>query len=341
MKTGLFDYFLPKKLIAQKPASPRDHCRLLVYKRKQKKIIHDKFYNIINYLRPGDVLVLNNTKVMPARLIGHKETGGKAEVLLLKKQRGFCEALLNINRSKIGLKLRFKQGLKADVIKQISDKIWQIKFNFNGAKFNAILDKIGQAPVPPYIKQGGEAQKRQYQTVFAKYLGSIAAPTAGLHFTKKLIKKLRRKNIQIEYITLHVGLGTFEPVKTENIENFKIHSERASIDTKTLRRLKRAKDNGRRIICVGTTAVRALESAAAAGSFDSNKKFDADIDLFIYPRYKFRAADGLITNFHLPKSSLIMLVSSLIGRKKTLAIYEQAIKKKYRFYSFGDAMLIE
>lgn len=374
MKLKLFDYNLPGKLIAQTPAVPRDRSRLLVYgpvgrsfnegRVKTRKIIHDRFYNLPKYLTNNDVLVLNNTKVFPARLIGNKETGGKAEILLLKKikrdgqqaNHSFSEGwegLVGCTRPKSGLKLRFERGLQAELVNRLSEKTWLIKFNFKGDKFNAILNQIGQTPLPPYIQVslrprssgGSKLEKQRYQTVYARHLGSAAAPTAGLHFTKNLLNKVKKRGCEMEFVTLHVGLGTFNPVNTENIEDYKIHSEWAIVDKATIARLIKAKRKGKRIIAVGTTSTRVLESffenAPMLHSMGVRKKsISKFIDIFIYPGYKFKFIDALITNFHLPKSSLLMLVAAFIGRKNIMKIYQTAIKMKYRFFSFGDAMLL-
>src|SRR6056297_10832 len=343
MKLSLFDYNLPKRLIANKPANPRDSSRLLVYNRQSDKITHDKFLNLPKYLKKGDILVFNDSKVMPARLLGHKPTGGAAEALLLKKiNKNEWEAQVGCRKPKIGLKLLFPAGLRAELAEQLSDKTWRLKFNFSGKNLDKRINRVGQVSLPPYIKNPIKNQsrlKKQYQTVFAKNPGSAAAPTAGLHFTERLLKKLYKKGVQTEYITLHVGLGTFEPVNTQNIKDYQIHEERLSIDKKTVARLLKAKKQGKRIIAVGTTSVRALESL-----FDQKikvKDYNFSTDIFIYPGYKFKFVDAVITNFHLPKSSLLMLVSAFVGRQKTLKIYQKAARLKYRFYSFGDAMFLQ
>ena len=361
MKLSLFNYNLPRALIAQTPASPRDASRLLVYDRKTKKVVHDRFYNLPRYLKPTDVLIFNNSKVFPARLLGHKETGGRAEALLLKELKaGEWEVLLGTGRPKVGLKLRFARGLTAEVINQFPHKTWLLKFNFAGPAFYAILNKIGQVPLPPYIEamnQRSNESKRQYQTIYAKHIGSSAAPTAGLHFTKQLFEKIKKMGCQTEFVTLHVGLGTFDPVKTENIEDYQIHAERVSVDKQTIQRLIEAKQAGKRIIAIGTTSVRTLETLFTQKDFTKTRAasaamllsiavrqtddFNDNTRIFIYPGYKFKFVDAMITNFHLPKSSLIMLVSALIGRNNALALYKKAIRLKYRFFSFGDAMLLK
>ena len=341
MKLSLFNYNLPTNLIAQKPTTPRDHSRLLVFNKETNKASHDHFFNLPKYLTKNDVLVFNNTKVFPARIIGCKPTGGQVEVLLLKAlNNGNWEAMVRSRKPKSGLKLRFKQGLFGELGKRLSEKTWQIKFNLVKDEFYSILDKIGQPPIPPYITVKNPQSKKlkeQYQTVYAEHLGSAAAPTAGLHFTKKLLTKIKKSGCQIEFVTLHVGLGTFEPVNTEKIEDYKIHTEWASLDTKTRTRLSKAKGNGQRIVAVGTTSVRTLEHFFCS----SNKSKQTDnVDIFIYPGYKFKFIDAMITNFHLPKSTLLMLVSAFIGRKMTLELYQKAIRLKYRFFSFGDAMFL-
>lgn len=341
MKLELFNYNLPKKLIANKPAQPRDHSKLLVFDRKNNAIKHDKYLNLDKYLTQNDVLVFNNSKVFPARLFGQKESGGKVEVLLLKKldYEYDWEVMLRSKRAKIGLKLLFKQGLSAILVKRLSEKTWLLKFNKKGSQFNTIINKIGQIPIPPYIESKAKQSelKKQYQTVYAKQIGSAAAPTAGLHFTNRLLKKIKDKGCKIEYITLHVGLGTFEPVTTENIEDYKIHKEWVTVDKKTINNLTKYKKQGKRIITVGTTSVRTLE---AIMSKKQTTDFNDYVDIYIYPGYKFKFIDAMITNFHLPKSSLLMLVSAFIGRQQTLKLYKIAIKLRYRFFSFGDGMFI-
>jgi len=307
MKLFLFDYKLPKALIAQTPAVPRDTSRLLVYDRKTKKVVHDRFYNLPKYLKPTDVLVFNNSKVFPARLLGHKDTGGRAEALLLKELKaGEWEVLLGTGRPKVGLKLRFERGLTAEVINQFPHKTWLLKFNFAGPAFYAILNKIGQVPLPPYIeamKHRNIEAKAQYQTIYAKNLGSAAAPTAGLHFTKQLFAKIKKLGCQTEFVTLHVGLGTFDPVKTERIEDYQIHEEWVSVDKRTMQRLVEAKRAGKRIIAVGTTSVRTLESVFndnGAFMLHSMEVLEGDKQvinfctcIFIYPGYKFKMTDCL------------------------------------------------
>ena len=337
MKLSDFDYSLPKALIVQKPVSPRDHSRLMVLDRKKKKIGHRHFYDIIDCLRKGDVLVLNDTKVFPARLIGQRrETGGKVEIFLLKPvNNNTWEALIGNRRKKVGQVVEFKKGLSCEIIKKIDDSVWLVKFNKSGDSLEKLIDQIGQTPLPPYIKATGF--RNRYQTVYAQYRGSVAAPTAGFHFTKSLIGKLKKQGIQFEFVTLHVGLGTFEPVKEENARKHKMHSEYAVLNEAAAERLNQAKKEGRRIIAVGTTSVRTLESFNIKGKFKAGKKWT---DIFICPGYRFKAIDAIITNFHLPKSTLLMLVMAFAGKGFIAKAYQEAVNKKYRFYSFRDAMLI-
>jgi len=342
MKLSLFNYNLPKKYIAQQPAQRRDQSRLMVVDRNSKEISHHHFFDLPELLNKGDVLVLNNTKVFPARLWGSKkETGGKIEVLLLKQMKGSSWQVLiggKIRRDR--MVLQFDQGLEGQVLKKFPDGTWQIKFNKTANDFRRIIEQIGIAPTPPYIKvrESKAKTKKDYQTVFADKTGSVAAPTAGLHFTESLINKLRKKGVQIEFVTLHVGLGTFAPVKVADIEKHQMHPEWVEIKQGSLKRLRKAKRNGQKIIAVGTTSVRSLETVL---SKKTKGDFRGWINLFIYPGYKFKYTDALITNFHLPKSTLLMLVAAFAGRKFILDCYNKAINKKYRFYSFGDAMLIK
>ena len=344
MRLSLFDYKLPKNLIAQKPMRPRDNSRLLVLNKRQKTISHHKFYEIEKFLNPGDVLVLNNSKVIPARLYGRREgTGGKLEIFLLRQlNTNTWECLVGGRRARVGLKLNFSKTLKGELLKKLDEQKWQIRFNKCGQSLEKEIYKIGQTPTPPYIKKQLTINNQQlaanYQTVYARHDGSVAAPTAGFHFTKRLLNKLKKKGVQFEFLTLHVGLGTFAPVKTQKIENHKMHPEFAVLNKSTCTRLNKAKKEGRRIITVGTTSVRVLESVANKKA--QLKPTTQDINLFIYPGYKFKFTDCLITNFHLPKSTLLMLVSAFASRPLILKVYQQAIKKKYRFYSFGDAMFI-
>jgi len=339
MKLSLFDYHLPKKLIAQKPLKSRDQAGLMVLDRKKKTIAHHKFFELPKFLRPGDVLVFNDTKVFAARLIGKRETGGKIEVFLLKPVKGKTwQVLLGGKRRRHGLVINFKQGLSGKIIEKMPDNTWLVQFNCGSKELLKKVDKIGQAPTPPYIKR--KSNLKEYQTIYAKHLGSVAAPTAGFHFTKKLMSQIKKQGVQIEFVTLHVGLGTFEPVRSEKIENHKMHAEYAMINKSTATRINKAKKEGHRIIAVGTTTLRALESFSAKNGQLLTVNCQKSTNIFIYPGYKFKLVDGLITNFHLPKSTLLMLVSALAGRQFIKKSYKIAIRKKYRFYSFGDGMMI-
>lgn len=341
MKTSDFDYDLPEELIAQHPAAQRDHSRLLVMDKHTGAIEHRVFKDIVDYLHAGDVLVLNNTKVIPARIFGTKEGGtAKIEVLLLKRDETLpntWEVLVHPGkRAKVGTVIDFGEGrLKAEVIANTSAGR-KVTFHFDGI-FEEILEELGTMPLPPYIHEQLEDQNR-YQTVYAKVDGSAAAPTAGLHFTQELLETLREKGVEIEEVLLHVGLGTFKPVSEEEIEDHEMHSEYFEINEETAARINRAKEEGRRIISVGTTSTRALESAAS----EDGKLLPGSgwTNIFIYPGYQWKIVDGLITNFHLPKSTLMMLVSALSERALILHAYEEAVAERYRFFSFGDAMFI-
>jgi S-adenosylmethionine:tRNA ribosyltransferase-isomerase len=338
MKTSDFYYDLPQELIAQTPIEPRDSSRLFVYDRKQDKITHTIFRNLGDFLKAGDILVVNNTKVIPARLIGQKSnTGAHAEVLLLKRKNlTDWEVLLRpAKRLKTGTEIIFSDKLKCHVL-SAGEGVWTVRFSYMGV-FEEILDELGQMPLPPYIKQK-LADKSRYNTVYAKTEGSAAAPTAGLHFTPGLIQSLKDKGVIFAEVLLNVGLGTFLPVKADNIEDHHMHSEYYEVDQSVADIINRAKAEGRRVIAVGTTSVRVLESCSDQKGFV--KSGHGDTDIFIYPGYKFKAADALITNFHLPESTLIMLVAALVGREKILDLYREAIDLKYRFFSFGDAMFI-
>ncbi len=342
-----FDYNLPIELIAQNQVKPRDHSRLLLLNKKTGEIKHKHFYDIADCLAKGDLLVLNNSKVFPARLIGQKkETGGAIEIFLHQKKTTDAWQCLLRGRIKEGLVVVFKNKLQAEVIKNNNDGTWLVKFNFTGQKFWRAINEIGEVPLPPYIKREKQrtADKNNYQTIFAddKKLGSVAAPTAGLHFTAALLKKIKAKGVKVVYVTLHVGLGTFAPMKVEDIKDHKMHSESAEISAATIKAVLTAKKNSQRVIPVGTTSCRTLESV------DWDKiKTAKDIkgqsfwtDIFIYPGYNFKAVNALITNFHLPKSTLLMLVSALAGQDKIKKAYRAAIKQKYRFFSYGDSMFI-
>ena len=340
MKTDDFDYFLPEDLIAQTPLKERDHSRLLVLDKSTGEITHERFDNIINYLNKDDILVINNTKVIPARLIGTKEeTDAVIEVLLLKDLgEDTWECLCKpAKRVKIGTIINFNDLLKLECISIGEDGIRHFRFIYDGILME-ILDKLGEMPLPPYIHEKLE-DKDRYQTVYAKYSGSAAAPTAGLHFTKELLEKIKEKGITIEEVTLHVGLGTFRPVQVDDVSNHKMHSEFYSMTKATADTLNKAKKEGRRIIAVGTTTTRTLETIMSLyGEF---KETSGNTDIFIYPGYKFKAIDALITNFHLPKSTLVMLVSAFASKDKIMNAYNEAVKEKYRFFSFGDAMFIK
>ena len=340
MKTDDFDFNLPEELIAQTPLKRRDTSRLLVVNREDNSLEHKHFTDIIDYLEEGDSLVLNDTKVMPARLYGvKKETNAVIEVLLLKSiGDNKWECLTKpAKRIKIGTIVSFGDGLlKAKCIKCEDEGIREFEFIYDGI-FYEILDKLGEMPLPPYIHEKLEDQDR-YQTVYAKNIGSAAAPTAGLHFTEDLLNKIRDKKINIVYITLHVGLGTFRPVNVEDVTKHKMHSEYYMMDKKSAEILNNTKNNDKKIISVGTTSTRTLETIM--NLYGEFKECSGWTDIFIYPGYKFKAVDNLITNFHLPKSTLVMLVSALASKELIMKAYDEAIKNKYRFFSFGDSMLI-
>ena len=339
MKVSDFNYDLPEELIAQTPILKRDESRLLVLDRNNKTMEHKIFKDIIDYLKPGDVLVRNNTKVIPARIYGKKETGANVEFLLLNNIEGdIWETIVRPgNKLHVGTKVIFGDGiLNAEVLEVLEGGTRKVKFTYDGI-FNEILDKIGLMPLPPYIHEELK-EKDRYQTVYAKYNGSAAAPTAGLHFTDELLKDLEQKGIIIANVTLHVGIGTFRPVKEENIEDHKMHTEHFYIKKEDVEKINNAKKEGRRVIAVGTTSCRVLESIADENGFV--KEVEEDTGIFIYPGYKFKCIDGLITNFHLPQSTLLMLVSAFTNREFILDAYKEAVKEKYRFFSFGDAMFI-
>ena len=340
MKVSDFNYYLPEELIAQTPIQKRVESRLMVLDKTNKTIEHKVFKDILDYLKPGDCLVRNNTKVIPARLYGIKEdTGVNVEFLLLKGIEGdIWEVMVHPGRRlKKGTVVTFGDGLlKAEILEQMDNGNRKVEFKYNGI-FNEILDQIGLMPLPPYIKERLK-DKDRYQTVYAKYEGSAAAPTAGLHFTDELLKKIKAKGVEIANVTLHVGIGTFRPVKVENIEEHDMHSEHYYIKQEDADKINNARKNGGRIISVGTTSCRVLESVADENGFV--KEVEGDTSIFIYPGYKFKCIDCLITNFHLPESTLIMLVSTLAGKEFVMSAYEEAVKEKYRFFSFGDAMFI-
>ena len=340
MKTSDFYYDLPKELIAQTPLEPRDSSRLLVLDREKQTLEHKHFYDIIDYLNEGDLLVANDSRVLPARIYGIKdETGAKVEFLLLKQvANNRWETLCKPGKkAKVGTKFSFGNGiLRATVVEVKDDGNRIVDFDCE-ENFFTTLDKIGQMPLPPYITHQLQ-DKNRYNTVYAEHSGSAAAPTAGLHFTPELLRKIEEKGVDIARVTLHVGLGTFRPVKVDDVENHHMHSEFYMINEEAAEKINHAKDRGGRVICVGTTSCRTIESAA-----DENGRLKACsgwTEIFIYPGYRFKTLDCLITNFHLPESTLIMLVSALAGKEHVMAAYEEAVKERYRFFSFGDAMLI-
>lgn len=340
MRVSEFNYDLPEELIAQVPIEKRDESRLMVLNRANQTIEHKTFKDIIDYLEPGDCLVRNNTKVIPARIYGKKETGANVEFLLLNNIEGdIWETIVRPgNKLHVGAKVIFGDGLlKAEVIDTMHGGTRKVKFEYDGI-FNEILDKIGLMPLPPYIHEELHERDR-YQTVYAKYEGSAAAPTAGLHFTPELLKRIEEKGVSIANVTLHVGIGTFRPVKEEKVEDHDMHSEHYYIKQEDVDKINTAKKNGKRVIAVGTTSCRVLETIADENGMVNVT--EGDTKIFIYPGYKFKCLDGLITNFHLPQSTLLMLVSALAGKDYILKAYNEAVKERYRFFSFGDAMFIQ
>ena len=341
MKVSEFNYELPEKLIAQIPIEKRDESRLMVLDKNKQTIEHRVFKDIIEYLQPGDCLVRNNTKVIPARLYGKKETGANVEFLLLNRIEGdIWESIVRPgNKLHIGTKVIFGDGLlEAEILDTMPGGTRKVKFKYQGI-FNEILDKIGLMPLPPYIHEGLKENDR-YQTVYAKYEGSAAAPTAGLHFTDELLKEIEQKGIKIANVTLHVGIGTFRPVKVENIEEHNMHSEHFYIKQEDADKINETKKNGKRVIAVGTTSCRVLETISSEEN-GIVKEAEGDTQIFIYPGYKFKCIDGLITNFHLPESTLLMLVSAFAGKEYVMKAYKEAVEKEYKFFSFGDAMYIQ
>ena len=341
LKTSDYFYELPPELIAQDPLEDRSSSRLMVLDQKTGAVSHHVFREIPSFLRPGDCLVLNNTRVIPARLMGvREETGGAVEVLLLKRHAGdVWECLVKPGKkARPGTRLVFGEGLlHAQVEDVVEDGNRLIRFFYDGI-WEEVLDRLGEMPLPPYITHKLQ-DKNRYQTVYAKFEGSAAAPTAGLHFTPELLKEIQDMGVDLAYVTLHVGLGTFRPVKVENVKEHHMHSEYYQVSVEAAEKINRAKENGHRVICVGTTSCRTVESAS-----DENGHLEEccdNTDIFIYPGYRFKVLDALITNFHLPESTLVMLVSALAGREHVLAAYEEAVKERYRFFSFGDAMLIQ
>lgn len=332
-----FDYDLPQELIAQHPMEPRDHSRLLVVDKKTGEIEHRHFYDLVNYLKPGDVLVFNDTRVIPARLHGTKDTGAHVEVFLLTRRDATdWEVLVRPGKKlQVGAKINFSDELSCEVIEHTDFGGRVVRFKYDGI-FEEILDRLGETPLPPYITAPLE-DKERYQTVYNRERGSAAAPTAGLHFTKELLQKIKEIGCEEVFVTLHVGLGTFRPVSEAKIEDHKMHKEFYTVSQEAADAVNKAKAEGRRIIAVGTTAVRTLEAAGADGQLHAGSSWT---NIFIYPGYKFRLVDDLVTNFHLPQSTLLMLVSTLSTREIMLQTYKKAVEEKYRFFSFGDAMFI-
>ena len=340
MKTADFDFYLPEELIAQTPLERRDASRLLTLDKRTGAVEHHHFYELPSFLRPGDCLVLNDSRVLPARLIGHRPTGGACEVLLLVDRGDKCwECLVRPGRKlRPGAQVIFGEGkeLTATIEEELEDGKRLVRFHYEGI-FLEILEHLGKMPLPPYIKEELQDNER-YQTVYSKVVGSAAAPTAGLHFTPELLEQIKAMGVKVCYVTLHVGLGTFRPVKAEDIQDHEMHSEFCMISQETADIINETKKNGGRVICVGTTSCRTIESFAAEDGTMTERSGWTNI--FIYPGYRFKVLDALITNFHLPQSTLIMLVSALAGREHVLAAYEEAVKERYRFFSFGDAMFI-
>ncbi len=337
-----FDYFLPAELIAQTPVESRTSARLLVYQEKNDQVNHQHINDMVEYLNAGDVLVINDSKVFPARLIGkRKSSEAQVEVFLIHEinDSGEWQVLVKMNRPKADDEIMFGADFFCKLIKADQSSTWLVQFNVSGDELWQLIEKYGQTPLPPYIHQPDTEKVRQrYQTVFAGERGSVAAPTAGLHFTDELLAKLTNNGVKIVKVTLHVGIGTFQPVKTETVEDHKLHAEWAMLSQSSAEIINQAKKNGSKIIAVGTTSVRVLEAWSDENGFVQPQS--AWLNIFIYPGYKFKCVDYLLTNFHLPKSSLLMLVSAFIGRDKILELYQQAVQQKYRFYSFGDAMLL-
>ena len=332
----LYDYPLPRELIAKYPIEPRDHSRLMVLNRQTGEIKHDYFYNLDKYLREGDLLVLNDTKVIPARLLGRKKTGGQVEVLLNRKlpEENRWHALIGGKKIKPGLEIFIGDSLKAVVIRQVEGPLFEIELT---AEDGNVMDKIyqlGKIPIPPYLEREEEPiDRRRYQTIFARKEGSVAAPTASLHFTDRVFKKLRQKGVSVAFVTLHVGLGTFKPIKVKNVLEHRVDPEYVEVPPEVVEKIKETKGRGGRVVAVGTTVVRALETAGY-------RPFKGFTDLYIKPGYRFKVVDAMITNFHLPKSSLLVLVATFAGRDLIMKAYRIAVEKGYRFYSYGDAMLI-
>ena len=340
MKTSDFDYFLPEELIAQTPIEPRDHSRLLVYDRADHSVQHLHFYDLPRFLNPGDVMVVNDTRVIPARLLGEKEeTHVPVEILLLKRlEKDLWEALVRPGRRLApGTWCSFGDGLlRAEIVDRAPEGARLVRFHYQGV-FEEILDRLGQMPLPPYIHERLQDRER-YQTVYAREEGSAAAPTAGLHFTQELLEQIREKGIEIVPVLLHVGLGTFRPVKEEDVSQHQMHVEHYEVTPEAAEKINRARAEGHRCVCIGTTSVRTLETVSTEDGLVHAQ--NGDTGIFIMPGYHFKATDALVTNFHLPQSTLLMLISALMGREEALRVYRIAVEEKYRFFSFGDAMLI-
>ncbi len=340
MKTSDFDYFLPEELIAQTPIEPRDHSRLLVYNRADHSVQHLHFYDLPRFLIPGDVMVVNDTRVIPARLLGEKEeTHVPVEILLLKRlEKDLWEALVRPGRRLApGTWCSFGDGLlRAEIVDRAPEGARLVRFHYQGV-FEEILDRLGQMPLPPYIHERLQDRER-YQTVYAREEGSAAAPTAGLHFTPELLEQIREKGVEIVPVLLHVGLGTFRPVKEEDVSQHQMHVEHYEVTPEAAEKINRARAEGHRCVCIGTTSVRTLETASTEDGLVHAQ--NGDTGIFIMPGYHFKATDALVTNFHLPQSTLLMLISALMGREEALRVYRIAVEEKYRFFSFGDAMLI-
>ena len=340
MKTSDFDYFLPEELIAQTPIEPRDHSRLLVYNRADHSVQHLHFYDLPRFLIPGDVMVVNETRVIPARLLGEKEeTHVPVEILLLKRlEKDLWEALVRPGRRLApGTWCSFGDGLlRAEIVDRAPEGARLVRFHYQGV-FEEILDRLGQMPLPPYIHERLQDRER-YQTVYAREEGSAAAPTAGLHFTPELLEQIREKGIEIVPVLLHVGLGTFRPVKEEDVSQHQMHVEHYEVTPEAAEKINRARAEGHRCVCIGTTSVRTLETVSTEDGLVHAQ--NGDTGIFIMPGYHFKATDALVTNFHLPQSTLLMLISALMGREEALRVYRIAVEEKYRFFSFGDAMLI-
>lgn len=336
MKIKLFDFKVPAELIAQEPCSPPDHCRLMVLERKSGKIRHCFFYQIVDYFQPGDCLVLNDTRVIKARLRGERKTSGKVEVFLLRCLKGrLWEALIKPGRkAKVGEVITFKNGIEGQIVGKVNNEVKLLRFNTSSLRK---IEMAGEVPLPPYIRAPLKKEE-SYQTVYARVPGSVAAPTAGLHFTSGLLDELKKRGVKIARVTLHIGLDTFQPIRVEDVEEHTIHREHLKVSEKTVKILDETRREGGRVFACGTTVVRALETVALEGG--SLKPFEGETSLYIYPGFRFKVVDALITNFHYPRSTLILLVSAFAGRYKIMKAYREAVKLKYRFFSFGDAMLI-